>query len=129
MDRDRTSPSETKATARRLIRGLIAVAQTRFELATVELQEEREHWVLAFLLSLGIAACGLLAGGALMVGLGLLLWPYSPVLAATVPFSLLAATSLYLYRKLMSLLRDWRTFPSTFEQLRKDRECLQAWLE
>lgn len=129
MDRDRPNPTETKATARRLARGLLAIVQTRFELATVELQEAREHWVLAFLLSLGIAACGLLAGGALMVGLGMLLWPYSPALAAAIPFSLLSATSLYLYRKLMNLLRDWRTFPSTFEQLRKDRECLQAWLE
>ncbi len=129
MDGAPPAPKDVKAAVRRLARGVLAIAHTRFELLAVEVQEERERWVRAFLLALGIAACALLAGGALMVGIGLLLWPYSQVLAVVVPFGILAATSFYLYRQLMSLIRDWRTLPATFEQLQKDRECLNAWLD
>jgi uncharacterized membrane protein YqjE len=69
-----------------------------------------------------------LAGVALTSALVVLLWPLSPVavlLALTVIYSV---ASIFLYRRLSVLRRDWKTFPDTFDQLKKDRECLEKCL-
>jgi hypothetical protein len=34
----------------------------------------------------------------------------------------------WLYRRLTLLLRDWQNLPATFDQLRKDRPCLEQHL-
>jgi hypothetical protein len=38
---------------------------------------------------------------------------------------LYGGTAVWLYRRLSLLLRDWQNLPATFDQLRKDRACLE----
>jgi hypothetical protein len=52
----------------------LTIGENRLELLTVEVQEEREHLLHAFLLGLGMAALGLLAAMTLTAAIVVLLW-------------------------------------------------------
>jgi uncharacterized membrane protein YqjE len=39
--------------------------------------------------------------------------------------ALYVAAGIYLYRRLIGLLRNWQMLSATLDQLRKDRECLE----
>ena len=115
-------------TSKRLARRLLAIGENRCELLMVEVQEERERLLRAFVLALGIASLGLLAGMAFTGAIVVLLWELSRVTALLVLTGLYGATAACLYRRLTRLLRDWQNFPATFDQLRKDRACLETHL-
>ena len=115
-------------TARRLVRGIVDIAGTRLELLLVELHEERERCAIAALLALGSILCGFLACVALTACWMVIAWPHSPAISVTVPFGVFTLAAVGLHRRLRAMLRDWRTLPESFEQLRKDRECLETWL-
>ena len=91
----------------------------------VEVQEQRERLLHAILLALGIAAFGLLAGVTLTGAVVVLLWDVSPLAVFVALTVLYAGAAVFLYRRLMELLRDWKNLPATLDQLRKDRECLE----
>jgi uncharacterized membrane protein YqjE len=111
--------------SKQFVRRLAIIGENRIELLTVEMQEEREHLVNAFLLALGVAAFGLLAGVTLTTAIAVWLWAYSPLGV------LLALTVIYggagglLYWRLTQLLRNWQTFPASLDQIRKDRAGLE----
>ncbi|MGA2543668.1 MAG: phage holin family protein [Verrucomicrobiota bacterium] len=113
-----------KACARRLL----TIGENRLELLTVEVQEERERLLHAFLLALGVAAFGLLAGLTLTAAIVVLLWAW-PVAVLLTLAVLYGAAAICLCRRLARLLRDWETLPATLDQLRKDRACLEKILE
>ncbi len=112
-------------TSRRFARQLLTIGENRLELLMVEVQEERERLLHAILLSLGIAALGLLAGGALTGAVVVLLWDVSRLAALLVLAGLYGAGAAYFYRQLMLVIRDWQSLPATLEQLGKDRACLE----
>jgi uncharacterized membrane protein YqjE len=112
-----------------IARRLLTIGENRLELLTVELQQDRERLLRAFVLALGAAVFGLLAGMTLTAALAYLLWTYSPAAALLTLTALYGLAAAYLYRRLTRLLRDWRTLPATLDQLRKDRECLEKILE
>lgn len=128
MDRQAPGNPDASTAARRLARGVLAIARTRVELLLVEVQEERARWFQSILLILGCASCAFLACIALTIGAMAVLWPHSPVLAIALPSGIHTVVGVCLYRRLAALRREWQTLPSTFEQLRKDRECLETWL-
>jgi uncharacterized membrane protein YqjE len=117
--------SQLATNSKHVARRLLTIGENRLELLRVEVQQEREDLLRAFLLALGVAAFGLLAGmtlsAAIVVLLGL---DYAPV-------ALLSLTGLYgaagvcLWRRLTGLLRDWQTLSASLDQLRKDRACLE----
>jgi uncharacterized membrane protein YqjE len=113
------------ASSKRFARRLLTIGENRLELLMVEVQEERERLLHAILLALGVAAFGLLAGLTLTATIVVLLWAYSPVAVLLTLTGLYAASAVYLYRRLTGLLRDWKTFSATLDQLRKDRACLE----
>ena len=115
-------------TSKRFARRLLTIGENRFQLLMVEVQEERERFLRAILLALGVAAFGLLAGVALTGAIVVLLWELSRVAALLVLTGLYGATAVWLYRRLSMLLRDWQNLPATFDQLRKDRACLEKHL-
>ncbi len=115
-------------TSKRFARRLLTIGENRFDLLMVEVQEERERLLRAILLALGVAAFGLLAGGAMTGAIVVLLWELSRVAALLVLTSLYGATAVWLYRRLTRLLRDWQNLPETLDQLRKDRACLEKHL-
>ncbi len=110
---------------KRLARHLLTIGENRLELLMVELQEERERLLRAILLALAVAVSGFLAGIALTVALVVSLWSVSPVAVLLTLAMLYGATAVFLYRRLTVLQRDWKTLPATFDQLRKDRACVE----
>ena len=117
------------ATSRRFAERLLIIGENRLELLTVEVQEERERLLHAFLLALGVAAFGLLAGLTLTAAIVVLLGQYSPFAVLLTLTGLYGVAAVYLYRRLTLLLRDWQTLSATLDQLRKDRACLEKTLE
>ena len=117
------------ATSRRLAQRLLTIGENRLELLMVEVQEERECFLHAILLALGVAAFGLLAAIALSAAIAVLLWQYSPFAVLLTLTGLYGAAGVCLYRRLTGLLRDWQTLSATLDQLRKDRACLKKNLE
>ena len=106
-------------------RRLLTVGANRLELLMVEVQEERERLLRAILLALSVAVFGLLAGMTLTGLIVVSLWGVSPVAVLATLTGIYAAASVYLYRRLAALLRDWKTLSATLDQLQKDTACLQ----
>jgi uncharacterized membrane protein YqjE len=115
-------------TSRRFAERLLTIGENRLELLTVEVQEERERLLHAFLLALGVAAFGLLAGLTLTAAIVVLLGQYSPLAVLLTLTGLYGVAAVCLYRRLTLLLRDWQTLSATLDQLRKDRACLEKTL-
>jgi uncharacterized membrane protein YqjE len=116
------------ATSKLFARRLLTIGENRLELLTVEVQEERERLLHAFLLALGVASFGLLAGLTLTAAVVVWLWAWSPVAVLLILTGLYGAAGVCLYRRLTGLLRDWQTLSATLDQLRKDRACLEKLL-
>jgi uncharacterized membrane protein YqjE len=112
-------------TSKRFVRRLFTIGENRLELLIVEVQEERERFRHAFLLALGVAAFGLLAGITLTAAIVIWLWACSPMAVLLTLTGLYAAAGILLYRRLTGLLRDWQTLAASLDQLRKDRTCLE----
>jgi uncharacterized membrane protein YqjE len=116
------------ATSRCFAERLLTIGENRLELLTVEVQEERERLLHAFLLALAVAAFGLLAGLTLTAAIVVLLGQYSPLAVLLTLTGLYGVAAVCLYRRLTLLLRDWQTLSATLDQLRKDRACLEKTL-
>jgi uncharacterized membrane protein YqjE len=117
------------ASAKDLALRLLTIGENRLELLTVEVQEERERLLHAFLLALGVAAFGLLAAMTLTALVVVLLWNCSHWAALLTLTALYGAAVVCLYRRLTALLREWQTLPASLDQLRKDRACLEKILK
>jgi uncharacterized membrane protein YqjE len=113
------------ATSKDFARRLLTIGENRLELLTVEVQEERERLLHAFVLALGVAAFGLLATLTLTAAIVVWLWAWSQVAVLLILTVLYGASGIGLYRRLTGLLRDWQTFSASLDQLRKDRACLE----
>ena len=114
-----------KLASKRFARRLLTIGENRLELLKVEVQEESEHLMQAFLLALGVAACGLLAGSTLTAAILVMLWAWSPVAALLMLTGLNGAATVCLWRRFIGLLRDRQTLSASLDQLRKDRACLE----
>jgi uncharacterized membrane protein YqjE len=121
--------AQMATTSKHFARRLLTMGENRLELLMVEVQEERERLLYAILLALGVAVFVFLAGVALTVAFVVLLWKISPVAVLLALTGLYAAIALLLYRRFTALQRDWKTFPATLDQFRKDRACLETILE
>ena len=129
MEESTVSFKQLAATSRRFAQRLLTIGENRLELLTVEVQEERERLLHAFLLALGVAAFGLLAGITMTAAIVVLLWQYWPVAVLLTLTGLYGVAAVCLYRRLTGLLRDWQTLSASLDQLRKDRACLEKTLE
>ena len=129
MEESTVSFKQLATTSKHFARRLLTIGENRLELLMVEVQEEREHLLHTFLLALGVAAFGLLAGLTLTAAIVVLLWAYSPVAVLLILAGLYGVAAVCLYRRLIGLLRDWQTLSATLDQLRKDRACLEKTLE
>ena len=129
METATVSFRELAANSKQFARRLLTIGENRLELLTVEVQEERERLLHAFLLALGVAAFGLLAGLTLTAAIVVLLWAWSPVAVLLTLTGGYGAAAVFLYRRLTLLLRDWQILSATLDQLRKDRACLEKTLE
>ena len=124
MEATTASVGQLAATSKRMARRLLTLGENRLELLAVEIQEERERLMRAFLLALAVAVFGLLAALTLTAAL-VLCFPNSPVAALLTLTVIYATTAIILYRRVLGLLRDWQSFAATLDQFRKDRQCLE----
>lgn len=118
-------PDDLPHAARRLGLGLLALCRNRFELVSVELQEERARLIHALLTTLGIAVLALLSGISLTGAIAILLWNYSPGLVLLAAGLIQAGGAWLLYRNLSRLLASWTPMQGSLQQLEQDREALQ----
>ena len=125
MEESTASFSKLAANSRHFARRLLTIGENRLELLTVEVQEERERLLHAFLLALGMATFGLLAGLTLTAAIVVFLWAWSPVAVLLILTGLYGVAGICLYRRLTGLLRNWQTLSASLDQLRKDRACLE----
>jgi uncharacterized membrane protein YqjE len=128
METATASFKQLATASRRFAERLLTIGENRLELLTVEVQEERERLLHSFLLALGVAAFGLLAGLTLTAAIVVLLGQYSPLAVLLTLTGLYGVAAVCLYRRLTLLLRDWQTLSATLDQLRKDRACLEKTL-
>jgi uncharacterized membrane protein YqjE len=119
------SLGQLAATSKDLAQQLLTVGENRLELLAVELQEEHERLLHAFLLGLGVAASGLLSGLTLTAAIVVLWWDDSPVAVLLTLAVLYGVAAACLCWRLNALLRDWQTFAASLDQLRKDRASLE----
>ena len=124
MEATTASVRHLAATSKQMARRLLTLGENRLELLAVEIQEERERLMRAFLLALAVAVFGLLAALTLTAAL-VLCFPNSPVAALLTLTVIYATTAIILYRRVLGLLRDWQSFAATLDQFRKDRQCLE----
>jgi uncharacterized membrane protein YqjE len=111
--------------SKRLAQRALVICENRVELLMVEVQEERDRILRALWLALGAMAFGLLACVALTAVVAIAFWRTSPIIALLILTALYAAAAALLFMNLVRLQRDWQTLPTTLDQLKKDRECLE----
>ena len=128
MEESTASFQQLAATSKHFVRRLATISENRLELLAGELQEERERLLHAFLLALGVAAFGLLAGITLTAAIAVLFWTWSPVAVLLILTGLYGVAGICLYRQLTGLLQNWHTLSASLDQLRKDRDCLEKLL-
>lgn len=117
--------TQLAASSKRLTKRLLTIGENRLELLAMELQEERERLLHAFLLALGVAAVGLLAGITFTAAIAVWLWAWSPLAVLLTLTGAYTAVGIYLYRQLMNLLANWQILSASLEEIRKDRACLE----
>jgi len=125
MEESTVSLRQLATTSKHFARRLLTIGENRLELLTVEVQEERERLLHAFLLALGVATFGLLAGLTLTATIVVLLWAWSPWAALLILTGIYSIAGICLYRRLIGVMRNWQTLSASLDQLRKDRACLE----
>ena len=125
MEESTVSLGQLATTSKHFARRLLTIGENRLELLAVEVQEERERLLHAFLLALGIATFGLLAGLTLTAAVAVLLWAWSPIAVLLILTGLYSAAVFFLYQRLTGVMRNWQTLSASLDQLRKDRVCLE----
>jgi len=125
MEESTATFGQLAANSKTFVRRLATIGENRLELLALEVQEERERLLHAFLLALGVAAFGLLAGLTLSAAIVVWLWAWSPVAVLLIMTGLYAVAGIFLYRRFARLLRDWQTLSASIDQLQKDRLCLE----
>ena len=125
METSTATLGQLAANSKMFVRRLATIGENRLELLAVEMQEERERILRAFLLALGVATFGLLAGLTFTAFIAVWLWTWSPIAVLLILTGLYALAGLCLYRQLTRVLRNWQTLSASLDQLRKDRACLE----
>lgn len=125
MEESAATFKQLAATSKQFARRLLTIGENRLELLTVEVQEERERLLHAFLLALGVAGFGLLAGLGFTAALVVLFWASHPVAVLLALTALHGAAAVWLGLRLTGQMRKWETLPASLDQLRKDRACLE----
>jgi len=109
------------------LESVLALARTRFELLTVELQQEKVRLVDLLLRVAAAAILALLALGTLTAGLIWLLWPWSPIAAFAGLTLLYGGGSAWLLIGIRHELKHGlKPFAGTLAEFEKDRACFRA---
>jgi uncharacterized membrane protein YqjE len=115
------------ASLRGAMESVLALARTRFELLTVELQEEKVRLIDLLLRAALAAILILVALGTLTAGLVYLLLPLSPLAAFGAPTLLYGGAATWLLLNLRRELKHGpKPFAGTLAEFEKDRACFRT---
>ncbi len=122
--------SETKpgvwASLKRMLDTLLATAQNRIELLSVEVQEEKCRLMEALLYAVAVAVFGIMTITLVTFTVVILFWENGRLIALGVlSVAYLVGTTLA-WRALQSHLKARSAFAGTLEELKKDRACLHT---
>jgi uncharacterized membrane protein YqjE len=127
MAAEANQPQGLLASVRGAMGSVLALAQTRFRLLAVELQQEKVRLVDLLLRAALAAILILLALGTLTAGLIYLLWPLSPLAAFGGLTLLYGGVATWL---LLGIRRELKhgpqPFAGTLAEFEKDRACFRA---
>jgi uncharacterized membrane protein YqjE len=123
MDETPHEPGGLLTTAKRMLRSVCDLAQTRLELFLTELKEERFRLFDALLLMAIGVVCALMALVLLTFTLVLIFWDHRVIVLGVLTL-LYAAGAGTAFRTLRQRHRNWDAFAATLEELKKDRACL-----
>ena len=125
MEQSPQSEGGLFASLRRMLDSALKLVQNRFQLFTVELQEEKVRLIDLLLRAAAAVVLGfmtIIAATALIV---VWLWDTSPVLVLAIITVLYAASAVGIgYSIRQRLQRDPLPFAGTLAEFKKDRECL-----
>jgi uncharacterized membrane protein YqjE len=124
VERDGQAESGVFSAVRRVGSMIVATLQNRLELLAVEAQEESLHAINTVLLVFAIAALGFFT---LLIGVTavmIVLWNAFGVGALFIASGSGLAGTFIAYWRLRVRLKNWRPFPGTLDELKKDREWL-----
>ena len=114
------------ASLKRIIDTLLATAQNRLELFTVELQEEKCRLMEALLCAAAVAAFGMMTLALATFTVVTIFWENGRLAAlAGLSVAYLVATALA-WRALQKRLKSDSAFSGTLGELKKDRSCLKT---
>lgn len=105
---------------------IVATAQNRIELFSVELREEEYRFIEALLLVAAVIAFGVTALALVILTMVLLFWENGLVLVLCVMSLLLVGVTLVLARLLRKKLAGESAFGATVRELEKDRACFRS---
>ncbi|HEV2318568.1 MAG TPA: phage holin family protein [Verrucomicrobiae bacterium] len=125
QDQEQVPPNFPES-LRRLCGAGMALLHNRLELLVVELHEDRLRLLEALLLLIAIVALGLLTLALAAAGVIVLVWSSFHVMGLFVLSAIGLAATLLAGWRLHFRLKNWPLLPGTFEQLKKDRECLES---
>lgn len=113
------------ASLRRVCSTLVAIAETRLELLSTEVEEERAR--LGSILLHGYVTIGCLSVGILLATLVFVLvwWDRNPVVAVAIPAFIFCTVGIWSLLHLRALLRQKpKVFAASIDELAKDRATL-----
>jgi uncharacterized membrane protein YqjE len=129
MDTDQGEPAvnleQLAAVSKQLACRGLAIGVNRVELLMVELQEERERLLHAIMMAVATALFGFLAILTLTAACVVWLWVWSPMGVLLILTGIYGVAAVGFYLALAGQLRDWQMLAATFDQIQKDRICLE----
>ncbi len=125
MDETRHESRGLLATGKRILRTVYRLAETRFELFLVELQEERVRVFDALLLVGSFLLCAFMALALLTVTVVVIFWEQNRVAVLAVLTLTYAGAAGWSFWTLRRRLQDWHSFEATLAELKKDQACLE----
>jgi len=126
-DGEGTNASSTGllAQGRRLLDQCLGVAQTRLELLSVELQEEKYRLVEVLILTFAVVVLALMALMVVSFALVVLFWDHGRMIVLVILVVAYTGAAVGVGLRLRRQLKsDRRPFRDSIDELKKDRECL-----
>ena len=110
--------------AKAILGTALGVVQSRVELFSAELQEERQRFVRTILLSAAVVIIGTLALALFTATIIVAFWEIAGAAVLGGLALLYCLGTVLLYRKLDNQTHNIRPLSRTIEELKRDRECL-----
>ena len=126
MSEPQSSPGGLFSSLKRLADGGLALAQTRLELFSVELQLEKCRLVEVLILAAIVVALGLMTLTMITLTLVFLCWENARMAVLILLSAGYLGGTFFAWRALNSRLKKSSAFEGTLGELKKDRSCLET---